>query len=306
MIILEIIITQNEYNLKSKSSKPQYKYHETQKIIFYFAIYFQILCLLISHSFLFLNLNEIYQENILVFIKIQLHLFSLSKYLSYMNFPKYFIFNISLQQSVMENSNQLLFYRTQINCWTSHQNWLYSFYNYGFLIKKPFKTEIAFEIFGNQNKRNSQQLVESCLYIWSSKQDWIKQLHILIKILLSNLQLLIDLDLLNLFLKFDHRVCLTAAQALQHSYLQILHSEVDDVYEQALFYISQHLFQSIPWNFEQLFQQNILDMLYEEILFYHFSQFRNQQFETLQSDQSLISHIVDNENARIVDQNADE
>ncbi|CAD8161227.1 unnamed protein product [Paramecium octaurelia] len=108
------------------------------------------------------------------------------------------------------------------------------------------------------------------------------------------------LDLLKGLLKFDHRDRLTAAQALKHSFLQILHSEEDEPTSLPV----NHL----EFEFEkyELTKEQLKDMLYEEILLYHFSEFRNQYFQKLQSGQSLISHIVNNENARIIDPNADD
>ncbi|CAD8176353.1 unnamed protein product [Paramecium octaurelia] len=108
------------------------------------------------------------------------------------------------------------------------------------------------------------------------------------------------LDLLKGLLKFDHRVRLTAAQALQHSYLQILHSEEDEPTSLPV--------NPLEFEFEkyELTKEQLKDMLYEEILLYHFSEFRNQHFQKLQSGQSLIGHIINNENARIIDPNADD
>ncbi|CAD8074984.1 unnamed protein product [Paramecium primaurelia] len=108
------------------------------------------------------------------------------------------------------------------------------------------------------------------------------------------------LDLLKGLLKFDHRVRLTAAQALKHSYLQILHSEEDEPTSLPV--------NPLEFEFEkyELTKEQLKDMLYEEILLYHFSEFRNQYFQKIQQGQSLISHIVNNENARIIDPNADD
>ncbi|CAD8164891.1 unnamed protein product [Paramecium pentaurelia] len=108
------------------------------------------------------------------------------------------------------------------------------------------------------------------------------------------------LDLLKGLLKFDHRDRLTAAQALKHSFLQILHSEEDEPISLPV--------NPLEFEFEkyELTKEQLKDMLYEEILLYHFSEFRNQYFQKLQSGQSLISHIVNNENARIIDPNADD
>ncbi|CAD8075158.1 unnamed protein product [Paramecium sonneborni] len=108
------------------------------------------------------------------------------------------------------------------------------------------------------------------------------------------------LDLLKSLLKFDHRDRLTASQALKHSYLQVLHSEEDEPIS----------FPVNPLEFEfekyELTKEQLKDMLYEEILLYHFSEFRNQYFQKLQTGQSLISHIINNDNARIIDPNADD
>ncbi|CAD8065443.1 unnamed protein product [Paramecium primaurelia] len=108
------------------------------------------------------------------------------------------------------------------------------------------------------------------------------------------------LDLLKGLLKFDHRDRLTAVQALKHSFLQILHSEEDEPISLPV--------NPLEFEFEkyELTKEQLKDMLYEEILLYHFSEFRNQYFQKLQSGQSLISHIVNNENARIIDPNADD
>ncbi|CAD8088310.1 unnamed protein product [Paramecium sonneborni] len=108
------------------------------------------------------------------------------------------------------------------------------------------------------------------------------------------------LDLLKGLLKFDHRDRLTASQALKHSYLQILHSEEDEPISLPV--------NPLEFEFEkyELTKEQLKDMLYEEILLYHFSEFRNQYFQKLQNGQSLINHIINNENARIIDPNADD
>jgi len=43
-----------------------------------------------------------------------------------------------------------------------------------------------------------------------------------------------------------------------------------------------------------------LDLIYEEILLYHYPSFRENYSNKLSSGKSLISHVVNNENSKIV------
>ena len=51
---------------------------------------------------------------------------------------------------------------------------------------------------------------------------------------------------------------------------------------------------------------NIIDCIYEEILIYHFKDFQEEYERKKRSGESLISHIVKNLNAKIIDPEADD
>lgn len=49
-----------------------------------------------------------------------------------------------------------------------------------------------------------------------------------------------------------------------------------------------------------------IDLLYEEILLYHYNDFNKEYEGKKKKGQSLISHIVNNENSKIFDPTADD
>ncbi|CAK76330.1 unnamed protein product (macronuclear) [Paramecium tetraurelia] len=108
------------------------------------------------------------------------------------------------------------------------------------------------------------------------------------------------LDLLRKFLTFDYRQRITVQQALEHPYLAQLHFEADEP--------SAQLVNQLEFEFEkyEMTREQIKDLLYEEILLYHFPEFQTSYEAKKKSGQSLISHVVNNENAKIFDPTADD
>lgn len=49
-----------------------------------------------------------------------------------------------------------------------------------------------------------------------------------------------------------------------------------------------------------------VDMIYEEILLYHFPDFKKQYEEKISNNQSVINHILKGESAKIIDPEADD
>ncbi|CAD8071893.1 unnamed protein product [Paramecium sonneborni] len=108
------------------------------------------------------------------------------------------------------------------------------------------------------------------------------------------------LDLLRKLLTFDYHQRITVQQALEHPYLAQLHFEADEP--------SAQLVNQLEFEFEkyEMTREQIKDLLYEEILLYHFPDFQTSYEAKKKSGQSLISHIVNNENAKIFDPTADD
>ncbi|CAD8155670.1 unnamed protein product [Paramecium octaurelia] len=108
------------------------------------------------------------------------------------------------------------------------------------------------------------------------------------------------LDLLRKLLTFDYRQRITVQQALEHPYLAQLHFEADEP--------SAQLVNQLEFEFEkyEMTREQIKDLLYEEILLYHFPEFQTSYEAKKKSGQSLISHVVNNENAKIFDPTADD
>ncbi|CAD8109272.1 unnamed protein product [Paramecium primaurelia] len=108
------------------------------------------------------------------------------------------------------------------------------------------------------------------------------------------------LDLLRKLLTFDYRQRITVQQALEHPYLAQLHFEADEP--------SAQLVNQLEFEFEkyEMTREQIKDLLYEEILLYHFPEFQASYEAKKKSGQSLISHVVNNENAKIFDPTADD
>ncbi|CAD8069038.1 unnamed protein product [Paramecium sonneborni] len=108
------------------------------------------------------------------------------------------------------------------------------------------------------------------------------------------------LDLLRKLLTFDYRQRITVQQALEHPYLAQLHFEADEP--------SAQLVNQLEFEFEkyEMTREQIKDLLYEEILLYHFPEFQTSYEQKKKAGQSLISHVVNNENAKIFDPTADD
>lgn len=105
----------------------------------------------------------------------------------------------------------------------------------------------------------------------------------------------LGLDLLKKMLLFDPRKRITVDQALDHPYLEGLASENEqgepaEPVEFADFEFEQH----------DLSTEQMKDMIYEEILLYHFPEERTRYQNDKKSCKSLIEHILTAETKDIV------
>ncbi|KAM3136216.1 hypothetical protein pb186bvf_011675 [Paramecium bursaria] len=102
------------------------------------------------------------------------------------------------------------------------------------------------------------------------------------------------IDLLRRLLTFDYKQRITVQQALEHPYLSQLHFEADEP--------KAELVNQLEFEFEkyEMTREQIKDLLYEEILLYHYPEFLQNYEQKKKQGVSLISHIVNNENSKIV------
>jgi len=98
-------------------------------------------------------------------------------------------------------------------------------------------------------------------------------------------------DLLKKMTILDPRKRITIEEALEHPYLQDLHFP-DDEPTRELVPVEEFEFEKFNLSLEQL-----KDLVYEEILLYHFSDFRKEYFRKIKNGESPFSHVVSNANA---------
>lgn len=107
----------------------------------------------------------------------------------------------------------------------------------------------------------------------------------------TNLQ---GVDLLKKMLSFDPRTRISVQEALQHPYLEELYCPEDEPTREPI--------NSIEFEFEnvELNKEQIKDMIYEETLLYHFKEFREDYVCRVESGQSVLTHIRNNDNKQYV------
>ena len=59
-------------------------------------------------------------------------------------------------------------------------------------------------------------------------------------------------------------------------------------------------------NYSQLTRQQYKDLVYEEILLYHYPQFENDYKTKINFNQSICQHIINNSNKDIIDLESDD
>lgn len=107
------------------------------------------------------------------------------------------------------------------------------------------------------------------------------------------------LDLLRKFLIFDPAKRITLEEALKHPFLQELHCPDDEP-----------ICKSIPkmeFEFEKynLNLQQLKDMIYEEILLYHYPDFKKDYISKVEKGETITQHIFKNENSKVYDKTDD-
>ncbi|EGR26963.1 protein kinase domain protein [Ichthyophthirius multifiliis] len=105
------------------------------------------------------------------------------------------------------------------------------------------------------------------------------------------------LDLIDRMLTFDFQQRITVEQALQHPYLADLHLPDDEPSRQQVPFL-EFEFESYP----NLTRQQYKDLVYEEILLYHYPDFKKQYLFNISNQKSVMQHIFNNSNKNIIDQ----
>lgn len=103
------------------------------------------------------------------------------------------------------------------------------------------------------------------------------------------------LDLLKKMLLFDQEKRITVDQALDHPYLEELHCDDDEVIGQPV--------ELADFEFEQenLTIEQMKDMIYEEILLYHYPEVKKEYYKKKKEGKSLIDHILISETKNFVE-----
>jgi len=99
------------------------------------------------------------------------------------------------------------------------------------------------------------------------------------------------IDLLKKIMVFNPQKRITVEDALKHPYLQDLHYPEDEPVREPV--------PSAEFEFEKynLSLQQLKDLLYEEILLYHFEDFKKDYFKKVSAGENPFKHIIENENA---------
>jgi serine/threonine protein kinase len=99
------------------------------------------------------------------------------------------------------------------------------------------------------------------------------------------------IDLLKKMMVFNPQKRMTVEEALKHPYLQDLHYPEDEPTREPV--------PSIEFEFEKynLSLQQLKDLLYEEILIYHFDDFKKEYFRRVAANEDPFKEVVGNENA---------
>jgi len=98
------------------------------------------------------------------------------------------------------------------------------------------------------------------------------------------------IDLLERLMKLDFRKRITVDEALRHPYLEDLHDPSDEPVTE-LVSAKEFMFEKYPLSMEQ-----IKDLLYEEILLYHFEDFKKEYLRRILEDVNPYKEIIENEN----------
>eukprot|EP00828_Plagiopyla_frontata_P047737 TRINITY_DN8920_c0_g2_i2.p1 TRINITY_DN8920_c0_g2~~TRINITY_DN8920_c0_g2_i2.p1 ORF type:complete len:298 (+),score=40.30 TRINITY_DN8920_c0_g2_i2:122-895(+) len=106
------------------------------------------------------------------------------------------------------------------------------------------------------------------------------------------------LDLLKKFLIFDPTKRITVNEALNHPYLATFHCPEDEPVTKPV--------EPVDFEFEAhaLTLQQLKDMIYEEILLYHYGSFKTEYEQKKAKNISFISHILTNDNSKILDKDS--
>lgn len=104
----------------------------------------------------------------------------------------------------------------------------------------------------------------------------------------------IGLDLLKKMLSFDQNKRITVEQALDHPFLEYLHCEEDEIIRKPV--------EMADFEFEQynLTIEQLKDMIYEEILLYHFPSQMKEYDQRKKAGKSIIDHILLAETNKLV------
>eukprot|EP00828_Plagiopyla_frontata_P018899 TRINITY_DN2417_c0_g1_i4.p1 TRINITY_DN2417_c0_g1~~TRINITY_DN2417_c0_g1_i4.p1 ORF type:complete len:192 (+),score=42.46 TRINITY_DN2417_c0_g1_i4:453-1028(+) len=108
------------------------------------------------------------------------------------------------------------------------------------------------------------------------------------------------LDLLKKFLHFNPQKRITIEEALEHPYLKDQHQIEDEPISDPV--------PSLEFEFEKynLTIQQLKDLIYEEILLYYFDDFRKEYEMKIKNGQSIMQHILNNENSQMITDDSDE
>jgi len=101
------------------------------------------------------------------------------------------------------------------------------------------------------------------------------------------------IDLLKGLMAIDLKDRLNVNQALAHPYFNDLHSPSDESTPIAGISTLEFEFEKYPLSLEQL-----KDLIYEEILMYHFPKFKENYLGKIEKGENPFEHVINNENAR--------
>lgn len=102
------------------------------------------------------------------------------------------------------------------------------------------------------------------------------------------------LDLLRKFLIFDPAKRITLDEALKHPFLQELHCPEDEPIAKS---VSKMEFEFEKYN---LTLQQLKDLIYEEILLYHYPEFKKDYLSKINKGESVTQHVLKNDNSKVV------
>jgi len=164
------------------------------------------------------------------------------------------------------------------------------------LRRKPFlpgtetktQLELIIDVFGNPTKEeiNSIPKEKSKKFILSLPKKQAKPFDVLFP--RANP---LALDLLKKLMVFDPAKRITVEEALKHPYLSALHFPEDEPVAEPVSPV-EFEFEKYPLSLAQL-----KDLVYEEILLYHFEDFKKEYMRRVQAGENPFKEVVNNENA---------